>query len=188
EKDSPRELYVLANDSDPDGDPLRVESAADPAHGSAAVAVDGQSVRYTPDPGYLGPDSFTYLVSDGLGGESSAKVSIAVRDKIAPRVRSLSPVHRGRGVSPSANVSATFSERMRSSTLNGTTVKLVRRGTTRAVWATVRYDVARQRVVLDPRRALVRGASYTARVTRGARDLAGNPLYAAKTWSFTVRK
>ena len=68
---------VLANDTDPDGDRLRVESVSAPAHGTAAVASDG--VRYTPDADYHGADRFTYVVSDGAGETATAAVAVTVR-------------------------------------------------------------------------------------------------------------
>ena len=67
---------VLANDRDPDGDTLSIASVGAPARGTA-VASGGQ-VIYTPAPGYEGTDSFTYAVSDGRGGTSTATVSVGV--------------------------------------------------------------------------------------------------------------
>jgi MYXO-CTERM domain-containing protein len=54
---------VLANDSDPDGDPLTLQSVSDPLDGTAAI-VNGE-VEYTPDTDFSGSDSVTYVVSDG---------------------------------------------------------------------------------------------------------------------------
>ena len=188
EKDTARDLYPLANDSDPEGDWLRIAAAANPAHGTAMVAADRRSVRYTPDPGYVGWDSFTYAGSDGLGGEDSGTVTIAVRDTIPPRITRVSPVPLSKRVNRLANLTATFSEPMWAATLNRTTVRLVRNGTTSSVRATVRYDAAGRRAILDPRKALVRGATYRAVVTTGVRDRSGNRLPAAKRWSFRVRR
>ncbi|WP_139984516.1 ThuA domain-containing protein [Nocardioides litoris] len=61
---TPVDVDVLANDTDPDGDDLTVDSATDPAHGTTAVGTDG-TVRYTPDAGWTGTDTFTYTVGDG---------------------------------------------------------------------------------------------------------------------------
>jgi hypothetical protein len=55
------------------------------------------------------------------------------------------------------------------------------------VKAAVAYDANKRKAVLDPAADLVPGASYTATVTAGARDLAGNPLAAGKAWRFTVK-
>ena len=68
---------------------------------------------------------------------------------------------------------------MNRATLNKTTFKLVKKGTTKPVAATVSYSG--NRAVLNPSRNLVRGATYTATVTTRAKDLAGNPLAATKT-------
>lgn len=54
----------LANDSDPDGDPLTTLFVADPLNGSADLNPDG-SVTYTPNPGFVGVDEITYVVGDG---------------------------------------------------------------------------------------------------------------------------
>jgi VCBS repeat-containing protein len=68
---------VLANDSDPDGDPLTATLLTGPAHGTLTVNPDG-SFTYTPDKDYNGPDSFTYQADDGKGGVTPATVNITV--------------------------------------------------------------------------------------------------------------
>jgi N-acetylneuraminic acid mutarotase len=68
---------VLANDSDPDGDPLTVMLAAGPGNGSVTVNVDG-SFTYMPDSGFVGADTFTYTVDDGRGGSATATVTITI--------------------------------------------------------------------------------------------------------------
>lgn len=47
------------------------------ANGGIATISNG-AVLYTPAPGYLGPDSFSYTVSDGQGGAATATVNIIV--------------------------------------------------------------------------------------------------------------
>ena len=68
---------VLANDTDPDGDGLRVESVSAPAHGTTGVASDG-GVTYTPAANYHGVDRFTYVVSDPDGLTAEAAVAVTV--------------------------------------------------------------------------------------------------------------
>ena len=80
--ETPATLSLLANDSDPDGDPLTIVSTSTPAHGTAVIV--GGQVTYTPAAGYLGPDSFTYTVSDGRGGVRTATVNVTVRPNHAP--------------------------------------------------------------------------------------------------------
>ncbi len=50
------------------------------------------------------------------------------------------------------------------------------------------YSASSRRATLNPSAALAGGATYTATVTTGAKDLAGNPLAASKSWSFTTRR
>ena len=69
---------VLGNDSDPNGNPLSTTLDAAPAHGTLVLNADG-SYRYTPTPGFVGTDSFTYKASDATGATStSATVTITV--------------------------------------------------------------------------------------------------------------
>jgi hypothetical protein len=64
-EDGASSINVVANDSDPDGDPLLLISiTTPPAHGTA-VYYDPYSIIYRPDANYYGTDSLTYMVSDG---------------------------------------------------------------------------------------------------------------------------
>ena len=120
----------------------------------------------------------------------------AVRDATPPTVKKVTPAENATGVAPSANVSAFFSEAMKASTINRTTVKLRKSGTTKNVAASVTYDPVIKKAVLNPKVNLRPGASYSATVTTGAKDVAGNALdqnasltgNQSRTWKFTVRK
>ncbi|ERN40551.1 peptidyl-prolyl cis-trans isomerase (rotamase) - cyclophilin family [Rubidibacter lacunae KORDI 51-2] len=67
---------VLANDSDPDGDALSVESATQGRNGSVTINADG-TVTYTPNANFNGSDSFEYTVTDG-GLTATATVTVAI--------------------------------------------------------------------------------------------------------------
>ena len=69
---------VLANDSDPDGDPLTVTAVSTPSKGTAQVTAGGAAVRYTANAGTSGQDTFTYTVSDGTA-TATATVTITIR-------------------------------------------------------------------------------------------------------------
>jgi hypothetical protein len=75
-------INVLANDTDPDGDPLTVSAATQGQNGSVAVNAD-RTLTYTPRTGFTGLDSFTYAVSDGKGGTATATVAVTVADSSA---------------------------------------------------------------------------------------------------------
>ena len=68
---------VLANDDDLDGDTLTAIKVSNPSHGSVTLNPDG-SFTYQPDENYVGPDSFTYKVSDGVVDSGTATVTITV--------------------------------------------------------------------------------------------------------------
>ncbi|MGN6258724.1 MAG: Ig-like domain-containing protein [Solirubrobacterales bacterium] len=74
------EINVLANDTDIDGGPKKVESVTQPANGTVAVTGGGSGLTYQPDANYCNeppgttPDSFEYE----LNGGSTATVSVTV--------------------------------------------------------------------------------------------------------------
>jgi Ca2+-binding RTX toxin-like protein len=69
---------LLANDSDPDGNALKVESIASVSPGSQLVLNPDGSFTYTPAPGFAGVDTFTYQASDGQQLSNAASVTITV--------------------------------------------------------------------------------------------------------------
>ncbi len=69
---------ILANDTDPDpGSTLTVDSYTQPAHGTVSINPNG-TFTYTPANGYVGADSFTYVVIDETGRTASGIVNISV--------------------------------------------------------------------------------------------------------------
>jgi hypothetical protein len=69
---------LLANDSDPDGDPLAVVSVTAMSTNGGSVTLLGGNVTYNPLGGFAGVDRFTYTISDGRGGLASADVELFV--------------------------------------------------------------------------------------------------------------
>ena len=78
DEDVPVEIDVLANDSDPEGDPLRVSIHRDPRNGTVQVLSDNK-LRVTPNPHASGRMTFQYRVSDGKM-ESIEWVTVEVRE------------------------------------------------------------------------------------------------------------
>ncbi len=79
-------IDVKANDSDPDGDSFSVIAIASPASRGTAVRLNNREVRYTPDAGFLGEDSFSYRIRDEHGGQDMATVSVTVADIVPPEL------------------------------------------------------------------------------------------------------
>ncbi|MBM7557587.1 tandem-95 repeat protein [Halanaerobacter jeridensis] len=76
DQDSTVLIDVLTNDSDIDGDTISITGFTSGTDGT--VAQEGDSLRYTPDAGYTGTDSFTYDMEDGNGGTATATVNLTV--------------------------------------------------------------------------------------------------------------
>ena len=77
DEDSAATADVLANDTDPDGGVLTVESVTQPAHGSSTFALG--TVGYHPAPNFHGTDSFTYTAVDSQGNSAVGTVNVTVR-------------------------------------------------------------------------------------------------------------
>jgi hypothetical protein len=77
---TPVTINVLQNDSDPDGHAISLSSppvVSGPAAG-ASVTVSGNSLVYTPPPGFVGTDTFTYEMQDSFGAKARATVSVSI--------------------------------------------------------------------------------------------------------------
>jgi len=86
------------------------------------------------------------------------------------------------GACPNTTATATFSEAMNPSTINGTTFTLAGPGSA----GTVTYDVPNKTATYTPTAALTLNTLYTATITTGAQDLFGNGLTSNFTWTFTT--
>ena len=69
---------VLANDTDPEVDPLGAVLDAGPLHAASFNLASDGSFSYAPDANYSGADSFTYHASDGFSASNVVTASIAV--------------------------------------------------------------------------------------------------------------
>jgi len=96
---------VLANDTDPESDPLTAALVADVAHGSLALGADGSFV-YTPAPDYAGTDSFTYKANDGAADSNAATVTLTVDPVNDPPVASDDAASTPEGVAVTIDVLA----------------------------------------------------------------------------------
>ncbi len=72
-------VAVLGNDSDPDGDPLRLLAVAQPANGGAVIdpiGPDLDTITYTAAGCFVGVDAFDYSVTDSRGGSDIATLTV----------------------------------------------------------------------------------------------------------------
>ncbi len=108
-EDRPVTINVLANDSDPDGDPLTVVSAT-AANGSVTILTDGE-ISYQPSANFNGTDTITYTISDGNGGTATGTVTVTVNPVNDEPVGSpIADRTRNDGDTDSFDLSAFFSD------------------------------------------------------------------------------
>lgn len=167
-----------------------------PVTGGGAVAgtvsVSGNTARFTPSAALAPSTQYSAVVSssvtDSAGNALGANftwrfTTAAAPDTTPPTVSSTSPANGATGVAPNAAVSATFSEAMTNSTLTTSTVKLAVTGGAAVAGA---VSVNGNTVTFTPLASLTGSTQYTATITTGAQDAAGNALAAIRTWSFTT--
>lgn len=119
---------------------------------------------------------------DGGGGSAPAPTPVPAADAAAPTVLSTLPAADGTGAARTVAVSVTFSEAMDCATVNATTFTVSGGpvGITGAVACTGTS------ASFTPANALDTNTTYTATLSTGARDVAGNALAAAKSWTFST--
>jgi hypothetical protein len=106
----------------------------------------------------------------------------------APTILSTIPANGATAVPINQKVSATFSTAMNAATINGTTFTITGPGGV-AVAGAVSYAAGGNTALFIPTANLAPSTTYTATVTNGAQDLAGNALKAGAVpnpWTFTT--
>jgi hypothetical protein len=104
-------------------------------------------------------------------------------DSTAPLVLATYPASHSVGVSLNSAVTVTFNEAIDPATINAQTFILLEDGTIPVAGSVTNVGTT---VQFRPSSNLSAGASYSAVVTTGVKDLAGNALAANLTWGFTT--
>ena len=116
----------------------------------------------------------------GCGGSGSSSTPDS-----APAVTSTSPTNAATGVAYNDDISASFSGSMNSAMLTTATFTLAGPGTTK-VSGVVSYSDVGATATFAPTTRLVANTKYTATVTTGAQDMAGQALASDFVWTFTT--
>lgn len=81
-------IIVNLSGSDPDGDSLTFSIVSGPTNGTLSAITQTSpttaQVTYTPNPGYIGPDSFTYTVTDCAGATAASTATASLTVNAAP--------------------------------------------------------------------------------------------------------
>jgi uncharacterized delta-60 repeat protein len=98
-------LNVTLSGTDPDGDTLAYEIKNTPQHGQ--LSGTPPALIYTPAPGFIGTDSFTYAARDGTAQSASALVSINIAHVNHPPAASALNYSGGEGTALNIALSGT---------------------------------------------------------------------------------
>lgn len=123
------------------------------------------------------------IVTNGCGRGTVITGGGETGDTIRPTVSSTIPASAATDIAVNANISATFSEAMNPLTVTTTTFTL-KQGNA-VVPGEVTFP-STTTATFNPASNLANNTIYTATVTTGVKDVAGNALAVAKTWSFTT--
>ena len=127
--------------------------------------------------------SYSVAITNAWGSVTSTPVSLTI-DDLGPTVLSTSPANGATNVAVYTPLVVTFSEPMDPTTINANTF-YVRPGTNNLVSGAIYYDAPTRRATFTPASPLAYRTVYTATLTAGATDLAGNPVGAVR-WTFTT--
>lgn len=117
------------------------------------------------------PSNFIWSFTTGSGGGP---------DQTPPEIVTLSPEEGRSDVPIDAPIRVVFSESILPGTLRSDTFFI------QGISGKISYDDARRTATLQPATPLALNTRYDVTVTTGVTDRAGNPLTAARTWSFTT--
>jgi hypothetical protein len=157
------------------------------------VSYVGITATFTPSSNLPPSTTFTATITTGakdIAGNALASVYTwsfmtgTTLDTTPPTVVSTSPANLAINVSIRKRVTATFSKAMDPTTINAATFTL-QQGVTQ-IPGTVSYVAAGTTGTFIPASDLALSTKYTATITTGAEDSAGNALASNYTWSFTT--
>jgi len=155
---------------------------------SGTVSYTGTTATFVPSGNLVANTAHTATITTGAKDSSGHGLAVnfvwhfttgSIADTTPPLVISTSPVV---AVPVNSNISATFSEAMDPSTIIASTYTL-KQGAT-SVSGTPTY--AGLTATFNPASALAANTTYTATITTGAKDLAGNALASNFVWSLTT--
>jgi Ice-binding-like/Bacterial Ig-like domain len=200
----PLNQAVSATFSEP-MNPATITAATFAVTGPGATAVAGtvtyvaasNTAIFTPTANLTANTVYTATITTGAmsaGGDALAANFVwtfktgATTNSSAPTIISTNPANGAPAVPINQKVAAIFSAAMNAATINGTTFTVTGPGAT-LVAGTVTYSAGSNTAVFAPTTNLAPSTTFTATVTNGAQDLAGNALgpgAVPNPWTFTT--
>jgi hypothetical protein len=162
--------------------------------GTVTYDAPSRSALFTPSAQLAGNTLYAATVSAAIRDLASNAMGAPVTwsfttapavDATPPEVTASAPAAPpGSEVDAGAPITATFSEPLDPRTISASTFTM--EGVSGAVSGAVSYDPSILTATFTPAAELSRGATYTAAVDVGVRDLAGNALAQRVSWTFDV--
>ena len=124
-------------------------------------------------------------LGDGTTTNRTTPVQVNIilyTDATPPTVASTNPANNATDVAINSTITATFSETMNAGTIGSNTFSLMTGSTT--VSGAVSYSGST--ATFTPSSGLAYSTTYTATITNGVRDVAGNAMASNYSWSFTT--
>ncbi len=158
---------------------------------TGVVTYTGMTATFNPTANLLPNKIYTATITTGAKDSSGNNLAAdyvwsfttgVSADITSPTVISTDPMNAATGVLVSKKIAATFSEAMNPLTINGTTFLLKHGATTDAGIVTYSGTTA----LFSPAVNLLSNTVYTATITTGSQDVAGNALVNNYVWSFTT--
>jgi hypothetical protein len=163
--------------------------------GTVTYDASGSVATFTPTAALATNTVYTATITTGvtnLSGTAMASnyvwtfTTAGLTTTTAPTVTSTIPAKLATNVPLNQIVSATFSKPMNPATINSTNFTLQAAGATTTVAGVVAYSAISNSLVFTPAANLLPSTTYTATITTGVKDLAGNALASTYTWTFTT--
>lgn len=161
------------------------------------VSYSGVNALFTPASNLATSTGYTATIKGGAGGVKDLAgnalaadfvwsfTTAAAADTTLPAVTSTNPANLATGVALNGTTNATFSEALDPLTINTATFRLAGPGAA-SVTGAVDYNTITKTATFIPSAPLAASTTYTATITTGVKDLAGNALATQKLWSFTT--
>lgn len=195
--DVARNRKVAATFSEPmDASTITAANVVVTGPGSAAVAgvvsYVGTTITFTPTDPLAASTTYTGTISTGARDVAGNALGTAfvwsfttgtTFDAVAPTVSSTDPSSAATGVAVNKKIAATFSEAMDPSTVSAATFTLTAPNATPVSGAVTYVGTT---ATFTPTASLAANTTYTATLTTGATDLAGNNLASDAVWTFTT--
>jgi Big-like domain-containing protein len=158
--------------------------------GSVTYDATNHIAKYNPSGNLASNTTYTATITTGvrdLAGNALANNFVwsfttgSASDTTPPIVSSITPAAGASFVPVNTSITSVFSEAMDAATINGTSFTL-----SSGVTGAVTYDAINRAATFAPSGSLAYNTTYTATITSGVRDLAGNALAQDFTWNFTT--